>query len=139
MNTKVTFLYRDACNYKTASEAIFAGEPTDELRQRFFAALNDGEYLVPVQVGVDHPASGSYMDNGRFPDEEDDHGWVEVGERDVEPTEHEEPTDERTFERFVVACEAANEKGWDPMTTINAAGGWSDPDLAAQLRGSVDE
>lgn len=136
-NTRVTLLYRDACNYKTANAIVFTGEPTPELVERFRIALDEQQFLVPGQVALEHPAlSNDTFNNGRFPDEEDDHGWVEVGEDDVELTP-DDPTDPRTFEEFVVACESVAD-GWDPMVTINACGGWTDPDLAAQLRGSVD-
>ena len=134
-NTLLEMQYRDGCNFKARSDVIFSGEPTPELLTRYLATL-DGfgdEALVPEQVGLENPARHDDIFSSRFPDEEDDHGWVEAF--DVEPTDR-APTDDRTFEAFVAECEAiAAGAGWDPMVGINAAGGWTDPETAARLRG----
>jgi hypothetical protein len=138
MNTRVDLLYRDGCNY-AYSRVVFAGEPTPELVTRFLATRDNGDWIVTEQVGLTHPALESdTFNNGRFPDEEDDHGYTEVEERDIEATD-DAATDERTFAEFVEACERAQRDGWDPDIAIAAAGGWSDPELCAQLRGSYDD
>lgn len=138
MTTTVHLLYRDACNYKTISRVVFHGEATPKLQARFFAALEDGECLVPEQVGLEHPALSNDIFSARWPDEEDDHGYIEiVGDDVIEPGGV--ATDERTFEQFVEACEAAAADGWDPMISINANGGWQDPEHCAALRGGSDE
>lgn len=138
-NTQLTLLYRDACNYKTTGEVVFKGTPTPKLVARLMATLSEGEYLVPEQVGLTHPATQDPMFASRFPDEQDDHGFVEVATHDVVAT-HAPADDERTFAAFVDACEKAAAQGWDPMLAINAAGDWTDPELAARLRnGDADQ
>lgn len=137
MSTTVHLLYRDACNYKTSESVVFNGDATPELVERLFAALDDGENIVPEQVGLEHPALKNDIFAGRWPDEEDDHGYSEILRDDVEPGG--QVTDDRTFEQFVEACEQAAAAGWDPMVSINANGGWQDPEHCARLRGGSDE
>lgn len=143
MSTTVHLLYRDACNYKTVSSVVFAGDPTPELVDRFLAAREESSFdsncIVPEQVGLQHPAHDNPIFSLRFPDEEDDHGYVEIERDDIEETIS-KPTDDRTFEQFVIECEQANADGWDPDLAIAAAGGWQDEEKCARLRGGdVDE
>ena len=133
-NTQVAYLYRDACNFKAYGGAVFTGPPDPALVARLLAARDDDQFLVPEQVGLEHP--GNSMGE-RFPDEEDDHGFVELEADDITEVTT-APTDGRTFAEFVDACEAAAETGWDPDLAISAAGGWTDPDIAARLRGGVE-
>ncbi len=134
MNTKIALLYRDACNYKAYGSEVFAGDPTPMLVARLRAALEDGKRLVPEQVSLTHLGSTDGLMEARWPDEEDDHGYEDVEE--ITATEA-EPTDSRTFEEFVRDCEKV--KTWDPMVAIEEAGGWTDPEVAAKLRGCEDE
>lgn len=135
MTTTVHLLYRDACNYKTSSTVVFEGDATPELIERFLEA-RDADFIVPEQVGLTHPALNNDIFVGRFPDKEDDHGFVEVERDDIEPGGR--VTDPRTFEQFVEECELAAAEGWDPDVAIAAAGWWKDPDHCARLRGGED-
>ena len=130
--TRIDLLYRDAANYKTASGVVFRGEPTPDLVARLTAAL-DGDSIVCEQVGLIHPARTDNLFAGRFPDEEDDHGWVELDPERIRAVTS-APTDDRTFAEFVAACEQAAADGWDPDISIDEAGGWTDPVVAARLR-----
>ena len=51
MNTRINYLYRDACNYKRSNCAVVAGTLTDEEKKEIFQSL-DGEYFIPRQVGL---------------------------------------------------------------------------------------
>lgn len=51
-NTLITYLYRDACNYKVHNTAILKGLMTPEQEQRIWNSLQDGEYFIPHLVGL---------------------------------------------------------------------------------------
>lgn len=131
-NTLLHLMYRDACNYKAWSSVVFEGPPTPELVARLMASLDEGEYIVAEQVGLVTPARENATFAGRYPDGEDDHGYTEIHESDIEATN--ESASAGPFAGFVERCEAAAADGWDTDLAIEAAGGWTDPDLAAALR-----
>lgn len=72
MQTRLTYMYRDAGNYKQHGEAVFEGEITDAEKEIFVRACNDGEYFIASQVGLED----LQRDMVAFPDE-DDHVWSE--------------------------------------------------------------
>lgn len=75
-NTLITYLYRDACNYKVHNEAVVKGLMTPEQEQRIWETLQDGEYFIPHLVGLPEE---------RFATEtEDDHPYFEY--RSLSPT-----------------------------------------------------
>jgi len=82
-NTKITFLYRDASNYKMLNEVILKGAATEEDKKAILESC-DGEFFIPEQVGLDVERFGDIT--------EDDHCWCELGEdafseTDAGPTE----------------------------------------------------
>ena len=77
MNTKITYLYRDAGNYKAHHEVIVQGKITLALVQ---PCLEDGEHFIPSQVGL--PDLQAQLG----PANEDDHAWHELGPESFEPT-----------------------------------------------------
>lgn len=83
MNTKVTYLYRDANNYKMWNQCIVKGNLSEEQKERILNSLNEGEFFIPRKVG---------LPEGRF-DKWDsaDHIWFEINEDSFILTE-EEPT-----------------------------------------------
>ena len=104
MNTKISYLYRDASNYKVYNDAVVRGEAAKEQAKEIFSCLQDGEYFIPGQVGL--PES-------RFDDiTEDDHAWFEL--LCLENTKEAPNVDmdvSEILERFQKA------KGnWNPMT-----------------------
>lgn len=131
-NTIISFMYRDACNYKTYDTVAFDGPVTDEQVARFYAACEEDDWFVAEQVGLINPAREDGTFSSRFPDEEDDHGYVELV--DVSPTR--QRATGGPISEFLTRFEAAAADGWNPAVAIEAAGGWTDPDLAAQLRGA---
>jgi hypothetical protein len=140
MNTAVSLMYRDACNYKTTQSYIFEGAPKASLVEQLLASRDgyDGESILPTQVGLAHPAVFNDIFAGRWPDEEDDHMWVEFGADSIVPTD-EEPTENVTFRAFVGRCVALSEQGWDETAALAEAGGWQDPEKCAALRGGSDD
>ena len=51
-NTRITYLYRDADNYKTLNEVVIQGTFTDEEIDEMMAVCDQGEYFIPRQVGL---------------------------------------------------------------------------------------
>jgi hypothetical protein len=75
MAVRLSYLYRDASNYKARATAIFAGtlNPTDRALIASKLALSfDGDSFIPTQVGLD-------MLHSQFPGLwPDDHPWHEL-------------------------------------------------------------
>lgn len=70
MNTKISYLYRDACNYKQHNEAVVNGTFTEQDIKAVLDSLNEGIYFIPSQVGLPEK---------RFEETtEDDHCWFEL-------------------------------------------------------------
>lgn len=80
MNTKITYLYRDAANYKETESVVVSGRMSlgDVLLY-----LDEGEYFAPADVGLPHP--GPKL--ASWPDEDDDHCWCSLDAESFEPTD----------------------------------------------------
>ena len=69
-NTLITYLYRDASNYKKHNEAVVKGLMTPEQEELIWKSLQGGEYFIPHLVGLPEV---------RFEEEtEDDHPYFEL-------------------------------------------------------------
>ncbi|MBN2803897.1 MAG: hypothetical protein JXR91_12465 [Deltaproteobacteria bacterium] len=73
MNTKITYLYRDAGNYKNWNEVIIAGQITTE---QITPYLLDGRCFIANETGL--------KDMHFTPTNSDDHNWHEI--ESLEPT-----------------------------------------------------
>lgn len=86
--TIVPYLYRDATNGKAHGRAVFAGAITADQRESLRLALDEGEYFIPSQVGLDslRPLMGDRNEN--------DHPWheIEVDNIEVDPMGRARPT-----------------------------------------------
>ena len=51
-NTRISFLYRDADNYKVFSDCIIAGLLTTAQKSVILSCLDEGEYFLPDKVGL---------------------------------------------------------------------------------------
>lgn len=67
MNTRVSYQYRDASNYKLYDEVVIAGELSFAELEPF---LIDGIYFVPEELHIPRLQFGSRN--------EDDHDWHEI-------------------------------------------------------------
>ncbi|MDX9972727.1 MAG: hypothetical protein RBU21_07050 [FCB group bacterium] len=78
MNTKVSYLYRDACNYKTFHEVVLAGViGEDDIKP----LLKDETFFVPSEVGLPDLQQADFG--------VDDHIWheiVSISKTDEEPS-----------------------------------------------------
>lgn len=110
VNTKISYLYRDADNYKMRHEVVIAGSMSEEQEKAIEDSLDEGVYFIPSQVGLPDDRFGSVT--------EADHPWFEwVG---VEPTA-DRPTLHVTAEELTAKfVDAAN--GWTESTDAPADG-----------------
>lgn len=114
MNTMFHILYRDAHNYKAIGGATVAGFDPDAI-SRIEAALDEGQFFIPRQVGLERPR----FTFGRKFDPEVDHPWCELT---LEATDR-NPTDPRTIFELADAFEAVK---WDEAhEDLLLRGGWS--------------
>lgn len=81
-NTIMHYMYRDGANFKKYSHVILNGAITDEQKQRILAALDDGEYFIPEQVGL---TANRWEDYGYDPNV--DHWFCELHASDFEHTD----------------------------------------------------
>lgn len=109
MNTKITYLYRDAGNYKQPNEVIVNGCFTEEQKRKIINCLDSKEYFIPRQVAFPEKRFKNV-------DLETDTCWFELDESSFEDTS-EEPTIDMPPEDIVKQFEAA-------------AGNWKDTDMS---------
>lgn len=79
MNTRLTLLYRDASNYKARETVVLRGEFTPEQVAAIRAKFDDGEFIIPSQVGLPNPAA-QFRGKDGFPAEDLDHVWVQMAD-----------------------------------------------------------
>ena len=67
MNTKITYLYRDASNYKVWNEQVLKGTITDDQIRIICGCLLDGEFFIPFKVGLPEDRFASWtVDDHEF-------------------------------------------------------------------------
>ena len=79
-NTSISYLYRDASNYKVYESIIFVGPISDEDITLILGKLDHGVFFLPEQVGL--PTLYGSFDQLC----EDDHVWHELERDDIELT-----------------------------------------------------
>ena len=84
MNTEISYMYRDASNYKQINTVIFVGRITKKEKALILAARDEDQYFIPGQVGLEELQPRMIA----FPDEQDDHVWHELNEDDITLTEN---------------------------------------------------
>lgn len=96
-NTEISYLYRDASNYKYRGQFVVSGKLLiDQLEPYFF----DHEFFVATEVGLKHLLTDSWN--------EDDH--VLHSFEEFEPTEKTEVI--CSAQDFVARFKKASAKGW---------------------------
>jgi hypothetical protein len=118
MNSKFSYLYRDASNYKQFGDVVFPGGYTEQDKDLLLGNLHDGDFFIPGDVGL--PSLQSKFGSVSI----DDHPWHEInfiGETERSPFEltREDPNDVRSVHQF--AEEFAKAK-WDEMKASRRMG-----------------
>lgn len=111
--TVVPVTYRDASNYKTHRDFRFRGVISTPQRAALAAALEDGEFFIPTQVGLPHLGASGLV---AFPSE-DDHVFHELDLDEITVTAG---TANDTITEFVDRMTAANRDGWDVTAAMQA-------------------
>lgn len=104
VNTKISYLYRDASNYKAYNEVIIKGKISPGQINQIMECLDDGEYFIPCQIGFPESRIGEV-------DPEVDHCWFELERSSFECTSEPE-TIEMTADELVQAFKEAS-GNWD--------------------------
>ncbi len=113
MNTQISYLYRDASNYKQHMMVVLSGVVSDEDKQLIKAKLDSGEFFIPSQV--DLPDLQGMMINGI--DEDEDHVWHELlGIKTTESKPTYELTSAELVSRFSAVKEWLVDARWGEMT-----------------------
>ena len=71
INTRISYLYRDADNYKMQNSCVIMGVITEAQIAEIISCLDCGEYFIPRQVGLPEKRFDRF-------DEEADHCWFEL-------------------------------------------------------------
>lgn len=111
MNTKISYLYRDASNNKVPNECIVRGLLTEEQTKAILDCRN-GDNFIPGQVGLPEKRFDRY-------DPEEDHCWFELQETGFEPTDAEADVDLSVEE--LVSNFLARKDQWDDTITPTVA------------------
>lgn len=77
-NTQISYLYRDANNFKKYNKVILPGTFTDKQIQAIIGCLSDGEYFIPSEVG---------LPEDKYEGTDADHPWFELHEDDFSETD----------------------------------------------------
>lgn len=119
MNTKISYLYRDASNYKVPNECIVRGLLTDEQTKAILDCL-DMDNFIPSQVGLPERRFDRF-------DPEEDTCWFELYESGFEPTDAEATVDLSVDE--LVSRFLARKDRWDD--TVIPAAAYDSVDLSS--------
>ena len=95
MNTKISYLYRDADNYKVHNECVVEGVFSEAQKSMMINSLDEGEYFIPHKVGLPEKRFDKF-------DPQVDHIWFELGENSFSETS-ENPSVSMSAEELVEA------------------------------------
>jgi hypothetical protein len=110
-NTKIEYMYRDGSNYKTYREEVLQGELTSLQIAEIKSNLQDGEYFIPSQVGLDDlQAELQKYDSRDYDDDLSLHEFLEVELVSDTPTI--EMTAEEFYNKFV------NIRSWNSIGEV---------------------
>ncbi|WP_305910551.1 hypothetical protein Q9L42_020555 (plasmid) [Methylomarinum sp. Ch1-1] len=117
MNTLISYLYRDADNYKFTESVVLKGEISKDDKATIFEKLDNGLYFLPEQVGLNTAFEQIVSHGYRFPTESD-HPWHELCS--IEKT-NQEPTTEVSLDEFIEAFSKITKRSdWDEVTAEEA-------------------
>lgn len=112
MNTRISYMYRDADNYKTHHDEVLSGEITQQQLMTIADCLDDNTYFIPHQLGLPEIRFDQVT--------ESDHCWFELyPEQDFSST-NDEPTIDMTVDELVERFQKAKDH-WNEENFSNYA------------------
>jgi hypothetical protein len=108
VNTRISYLYRDACNYKKFNEVVISGVISEK---RIKSLLKEELFFIPSDVGLQDLQDEIFLS--------DDHIWHEFEK--IELTE-EEPTVEIKAVLLIKKFKAAFSNNWDEHAVFKRKG-----------------
>ena len=102
-NTRIEYLYRDECNYKTNNEVVVAGTITEEQIKAILECCESGELFIPEQIGWDLRRDWEVSQY--------DHCYAEIYAGSFQPTDVPQTSD-MNADQVVEAFRKAKDK-WD--------------------------
>lgn len=118
-NTKISYLYRDADNYKVYNECVIEGTLSEEQKKTILGCLDEGQYFIPGMVGMPAKQFDQW-------DESVDHPWFEL--------------DDCSFEETAAPATVELKAGDLVDAFVRcAAAGWQAPEYPHQVPASLDE
>ena len=112
MNTRISYLYRDASNYKAHHDVVVRGEITFA---EIESSLESGQFFIPSQVGLPD------LQAQFGPANDDDHVWHELTSESFVPTEDPSTVD-LTAHDLKIRFRQAEEKGWNLLVAMGMNG-----------------
>lgn len=107
-NTRFSYLYRDASNYKQANAVVVRGAFQGSDEEAIVASLNDEEYFIPRQIGLPEERFDNLSEH--------DHCWFEYVELCLTDAK---PTIDLSIAQLVERFRAVGSSGWrDDMYAI---------------------
>lgn len=108
--TKISYMYRDADNYKVQNECIINGMLTEEQQNQIISCLDEGQYFIPSMVGLSERQFDTW-------DDQVDHPWFELEKTGFSQTK-DSPTVACSAEELVSAFMQCNEHNWQPTSSV---------------------
>ena len=105
MNTEITYLYRDAGNYKVHNRVVIEGEVSVSQVEQITDALFEGELFIPSMVGLPEKRFEDFDPNL-------DHPWFELYSCGITITTH-APTIPISITELVDRFEKATQVQWN--------------------------
>ena len=107
-NTRLTYLYRDASNYKAVTDVVVKGRLTNKQKDKIMESLLDGEYFIPEQLGLPITRPDDKITD-------DDHCYCEIDEDDSFELTNDEPTKDISIAQLATMFANAGKEGWDDV------------------------
>lgn len=108
-NTYVSWLYRDADNYKIGLDTVLQGTLNEEEKQEIRRCLEGDTYFIPGQIGL-CDLQNKFNDGQSYWDPDRDHPWHELTA--LEDTDM-NPTGTMTAADLLAAFRKVRQDGWD--------------------------
>jgi hypothetical protein len=118
-NIKLTYLYRDASNYKAWGDVIFTNQEGSSLQvieKSLTGCFLDGIFFVASQVGI--PEVFLFHE---YPFSEDDHFFHEFFSVECSNDQATDPK-RRSAKMFIDQCKRVSRRGWQPKRTEKGGG-----------------